>query len=149
MADPTQSERHASEGAAYRWAMRTSAASLVVLAIIGVVAAGAMRGSSGIWGALAGVGLAAVAALVTQAAMLMGYTRPPQVFASIVGGSWLAKMVVILGGMLALSSVDGVDRPSFGIVALVSIAVTLGIDVIAVRRARIPYAVPGSSSQES
>ena len=149
MAEPTETDRLGPEGSAYRWALRVSALSLGVLAVAGAVVAGAMRGSSGVWGALAGVGLAALAALVTQGAMVIGYRRAPHVFASIVGGSWLAKMVVILVGMLALSRVDGVDRPSFGIAALVGIAVTLGIDVLAVRRARIPYALPGSKSQDS
>ena len=137
------------EGDAYWWALRVSAASLVALAIVGGTVAGLVRGSGGLWGALAGAGLSALAALVTQGAMVMGYKKAPQVFASIVGGSWLAKMVVIVGGMLALSSVASVDRASFGIVALAGIIGTLVIDLLAVRKARIPYTKADSKSTDS
>jgi hypothetical protein len=142
-------DRTAAEGAAYRWALRTSAISLAVLAVAGVATAAAVRGADGAWGALVGVALAAVAGLVTQVAMVYGYRREPLVFASIVGGSWLAKMAVILVGMLALSGVSGIDKASFAIAALIGIVVTLGIDVMAVRAARIPYANTGSNSAES
>ena len=149
MAETAENDRNATEGAAYRWALRASVISLGVLAIAGAVVAGAMRGGAGMWGALAGVGLATIAALVTQGAMVMGYRRAPHVFASIVGGAWLAKMVVIVVGMLALSRVDGVDRPSFGVVAFLGIVVTLGIDIVAVRKARIPYVISSSDSEDS
>ncbi len=149
MAERIEAETKSAEGDAYWWALRVSAVSLTVLAIVGVTAAGLVRGSGGFWGAIAGAGLAALAALTTQGAMVMGYKKAPHVFASIVGGSWLAKMVVIVGGMLALSSVSDVDRPSFGIVALAGIMGTLAIDLIAVRRARIPYAISGSNSRDA
>ncbi len=89
MAEPMETERHSAEGAAYKWALRVSAISLAVLALVGAVVAGILQGSSGVWGVLAGGGLAALAGLVTQGAMLAGYRRPPHIFASIVGGSWL------------------------------------------------------------
>lgn len=149
MTEHIDSDKSAAEGDAYWWALRVSALSLGVLAIVGGAVAWFVRGGGGVWGAIAGVGLAALAALVTQGAMVVGYRKPPQVFASIVGGSWLAKMVVIVGGMLALSSVEAIDRPSFGVVALAGIAATLVIDLFAVRKARIAYIVPGSNSEGS
>lgn len=149
MTERIETEASAAEGDAYWWALRTSAVSLGALAIGSSVLAGILRGGPGVWGALAGAGLAAVAALVTQGSMVMGYRRAPQVFASIVGGSWLAKMLVIVVGMLLLSRVSGIDRPSFGVVAVVGVVLTLGIDVLAVRKARIPYAKPGSNSKDS
>lgn len=149
MAEHIEAESRSAEGEAYWWALRVSAVSLAALAIIGGTVAGLVEGSGGLWGAIAGAGLAALGALVTQGAMVVGYKRAPHVFASIVGGSWLAKMVVIVGGMLALSTVSGVDRASFGIVALVGIMGTLAIDLLAVRKARIPYVNPESNSTDS
>src|SRR5512133_2575762 len=137
VAERLEAESNPAEGEAYWWALRASAVSLAALAIVGGTVAGVVRGSAG---------LAALAALVTQGAMVVGYKKAPHVFASIVGGSWLAKMVVIVGGMLALGKVSSIDRPSFGIVALVG---TLTIDLAAVRKARIPYAIPGSNSTDS
>ncbi len=149
MAERIDAHTNSAEGDAYWWALRVSAVSLAALAVVGGTTSGLARGSGGLWGAIAGAGLAAIAALVTQGAMVMGYKKPPHVFALIVGGSWLAKMVVIVGGMLALSSVSGVDRASFGIVALAGIMGTLAIDLIAVRKARIPYAISGSNSMDA
>ena len=149
MTDTTDNHTTDAEGDAYRWALRVSAMSVAALAVVGAVVAGLVRGGEGVWGAVAGAALAALGALVTQAAMVVGYRRPAQQFASIVGGSWLVKMVVILGGMLALTRVAGIDRPSFGAVALAGIVATLGIDLIAVRKARIPYAATGSKSGAS
>lgn len=149
MVERSEAETPSAEGDAYWWALRVSALSLAALAIVGATSAGLVRGSAGLWGAIAGAGLAALAALVTQGAMVVGYKKAPHVFASIVGGSWLAKMSVILVGMLVLSRVSGIDRPSFGVVALVGIIVSLGIDVMAVRKARVPYALPSSNPENS
>ena len=149
MVERIKAEVASAEGDAYWWALRVSTVSLAALAVVGATAAGLVRGSGGLWGAIAGAGLAALAALVTQAAMVMGYKKAPHVFAAMVGGSWLAKMVVIVGGMLALNSVSGVDRASFGIVALLGVMGTLVIDLFAVRKARVPYADQGSKPLDS
>lgn len=149
MTERIETAANAAEGAAYWWALRMSAVVLVALAVVSSVVAGLTRGGAGVWGALAGAGLAALAAIVTQGSMVMGYRRAPQVFASIVGGAWLAKMFVIVVGMLLLSRVSGIDRPSFGVVAVAGVVLTLGIDVLAVRKARIPYTKLGSNTSNS
>ncbi len=147
MAEHIETDPHSAEGDAYRWALRASALSLAVIAITGTVVAGMLRGGPGVWGAVAGVGLAAVGALVTQVAMVVGYRRSPNMFASIVGGSWLAKMFIIVIGLLVLTGVSGLDRPSFGVVAMLGVVVTLAIDVFAVIKARVPYVIPMSKSK--
>lgn len=132
------------EGAAYRWALRTTAFVLAGIAVLGAVIGALAVGAAGVWGALAAVAVAALSGLVTQGAMALGYRKEPHVFATYVGGSWLAKIVLIAGGLLSLAQVDAVDRRTFGIVALAGIGATLVIDLLAVRRARISYT--GSSS---
>lgn len=149
MDDHIEPSAQAAEGEAYWWAIRATAVSLGVVAVLGAAVAGMVSGAPGVWGAVTGAALAALAALVTQGAMVWGYRRAPQIFAAIVGGSWLAKMVVIVVGMLLLSRVSTIDRPSFGVVAVVGIVVTLGIDVLAVRKARIPYTTARSTSQDA
>ncbi len=149
MAESIDTDKHSAEGNAYRRALRMSSVSLGALAIVGTVVAGMVRGTPGVWGAVAGIGLASVGALVTQIAMVVGYRRDPNVFVSIVAGSWLAKMFVIVVGLLLLSDVSGLDRPSFGVVAMLGVVVTLGIDVFAVVKARVPYVIPMSKSKDS
>jgi len=142
-------EAHAAEGAAYTWALRATAVVLGAIAVIGVAVGALVVGAPGVWGALAGVAVAAVSAVVTQGAMVLGYRKEPHVFATYVGGSWLAKMVVIVVGLLALAQVDALDRHTFGIVAVVAVIATLMVDVQAVRRARIPYTQSGTDQGHS
>jgi hypothetical protein len=132
------------EARTYRWALAATGVSLAVLAVASVVAGVAWRGADGAWAALAGVALAAISGMVTQGAMMVGHRREPTVFAGIVAGAWLAKMFVIVIGVLALSRVAAIDRPTFGIVVLVGVTATLVVDVIAVKRGRVSYT--GSSS---
>lgn len=133
-----------SESHAYRWALSATGIVLAVIGVVSVAVAASVRGTDGIWSALAGVAVAAVSGMVTQAAMIVGHRREPLVFVSIVAGAWLAKMFVIVLGLLSLGSMEGIDRGTFGTVTLVGVGATLAIDLFAVRRARISYT--GSSS---
>ncbi|MBC7297487.1 MAG: hypothetical protein H5T82_01135, partial [Demequina sp.] len=133
-----------SESRAYRWALVATGIVLAVIAVASVVVAAAWRGADGVWSALAGVAVAAVSGMVTQAAMIAGHRRDPIVFAGIVGGAWLAKMFVIVIGLLLLGRIEGIDRGTFGTVTLVGVGATLAIDLFAVRRARISYAKSSS-----
>lgn len=142
--DTGQSESHA-----YRWALVATGIVLSVIAVVGVALAAALRGADGVWSALAGVAVAAVSGMVTQVAMIAGHRREPLVFASIVAGAWLAKMVVIVIGLLLLGSIEGIDRGTFGTVTLVGVGATLAIDLCAVRRARISYTEPSSGGGRS
>lgn len=133
----------AHESAAYRWALKASAIALAAIAAMGAGIGAVVIGADAVWAALAGAAVAGVAALVTQVAMIVGHSKQPHVFASIVGGSWLAKMVVIVAGIALLSRVDGLHRGTFGIVAMVCVGATLVVDLQAVRRARISYTGTG------
>ncbi len=133
-----------SESHAYRWALSATGIALAVIAAVSVAVAAAVRGTDGVWSALAGVAVAAVSGMVTQGAMIVGHRRDPMVFASIVAGAWLAKMFVIVIGVILLGRMEGIDRGTFGTVTLVGVGATLAIDMFAVRRARILYI--GSSS---
>ncbi len=87
--------------------------------------------------------------MVTQVAMIVAHRADPVAFASIVAGSWLAKMLVIVIGWWCSAQVDGIDRLTFGTVVLVGVAATLAIDLIAVRRARISYTGTSSGGDRS
>lgn len=138
-----------SESHAYRWALSATGIVLAVIAVVSVAVAASLRGADGVWSALAGVAVAAVSGMVTQGAMIVGSRREPGVFASIVAGAWLAKMFVIVLGVLLLSRVESIERGTFGIVILVGVGATLAVDLIAVKRARIPYTGSSSSADRS
>ncbi len=138
-----------SESRAYRWALVATAVALAVTAAVSVAVAAALRGTDGVWSALAGVAVAAVSGMVTQGAMVAGHRRDPLVFASIVAGAWLAKMFIIVIGVILLGRIEGIDRLTFGIVTLVGVGATLVIDLFAVRRARISYTAASSGGGRS
>ena len=127
------------EGGAYRWALRMSVVAVGIVGVVGVVVAGITRGTPGLWGALAGALLGALSGVVTPAAMIAGYRKKPEVFAGIVAGSWLGKMLVIVVGLAIMGRIESVDRVSLAAVVLACVASSLAIDLVAVRKARIPY----------
>jgi len=143
------SDDDGAESRAYRWALGVTGVVLAVIAVVSVAIAAPMRGTDGVWAALAGVAVAAVSGMVTQGAMLIAHRREPTVFASIVGGAWLAKMFVIVIGVILLGRMDGIDRGTFGTVTLVGVSATLAIDLFAVRRARISYTGASSGGDRS
>jgi hypothetical protein len=149
VSERTEIDPYSAEGGAYRWALKMTGIALAVIAAVSVPVVAELRTADAIWSALAGIAVAAVSGMVTQGAMLIAHRREPTVFASIVAGAWLTKMAIIVVGILALSRVPGIDRPSFAGVAMVGILVTVGIDVWAVMKARVPYVIPRSKSKES
>ena len=140
--------RTAEEGA-YRLAMRLTVIAIVVLAVAGVAVGALVGGAAGAWSALAGVVIAGISGIVTQVAMVVGHRREPGIFAAIVAGSWLAKMLVIVVGLLGLDQVKSLDRGTFGTVMLLGVGATLAIDMFAVRRARITYTGTSSGGDRS
>lgn len=142
--DADESEAHA-----YRWALAATGLVLAVIAVVSVAIAASVRGTDGVWSALAGVAVAAVSGMVTQVAMIVGHRREPLVFVSLVAGAWLAKMFVIVLGLISLGRLEGIDRGTFGTVTLVGVGATLAIDLFAVRRARISYTGASSGGDRS
>lgn len=131
----------------YARALRASAVALglVGAAAVGIalaVADGRAAGAAALGGAVA-----ALAGLATPAAMLAGHHRPPAALAGIVAFTWLGKMLVIAGVVVALSRVEGFPREAFGLTLLAGVATSLVVDVWAVRRTRVPYVDPGSNSR--
>lgn len=142
-------EKLEAEGAAYRWALRANAVTVGVIAVVGVTVAASLRGGHGALGAVLGAALGGLSGLVTPAAMMIGYRKKPEVLASIVAGSWLAKMIVVVAGLALLGGVESLHRVSFAAVVFACVVGTLVVDVLAVRKARIPYVDSGSAGPTS
>ena len=130
----------------YRTALRRSAVALVVLGALGAGVGALIDGPAGAVAALVGAGVAALGAIPTQVAMLVGHTRSPQALAGIVGFAFLGKMLIVIVALLVLQGIDGFNRPTFAVVTITCLVVTLAIELHALRRARIPYVDPGTRS---
>ena len=128
----------------YRRALRVTAIGLAALAIIGLPVGWLVDGGAGLLAAEVGVGVAALAGITTQAAMMVGHRRTPHMMAAIVLGSWLLKMIIIVIVLLVLQGVDGFHRGLFAVFMLVGVFGTIAADLWAVRASRVPYVDPSS-----
>ncbi len=130
----------------YRSAIRVTVIVLVAIAVIGAAIAWLIVGPEGAVAALVGAVVAAIGAIPTQVSMLIAHRKPPHVMAGIVAFSWLGKMAVIIIALLLLQGVEGFHRGAFAATAVTGIIASLAVDVAVMRKARIPYADPGTSS---
>ena len=129
----------------YRTAIRLSALTLGGIAVVGAAVGWLVAGADGAIAAVVGAAVAALGAIPTQYAMLVGHRRPPHELAAIAAFSWLGKMALILVALMVLQRIDSFHRPMFAATVLAGLVATLAIDLVTMRRARVPYVEPDRS----
>lgn len=140
-AEPTAAD------AVFRRALRDTVLLLVALTVLGVLVGALVSGVPGVWGALIGVGLAAVFSGTTVLAMLRTTHSAPQVMAGVVMGTWLAKVLVVIVALALLRGLDFYSAPVLaGVLALGAIGSAL-LDYRAVSTGRVPYVEPGDGGR--
>ena len=133
--------------AVFRRALRDTVLLLVALTVLGVLVGALFAGLAGVWGALIGVGLAAVFSGTTVIAMLRTTHTSPQVMAGVVMGTWLAKVLVVIVALALLRGLDFYSAPVLaGVLALGAIGSAL-LDYRAVSTGRVPYVEPGAGGR--
>lgn len=122
-----------------------SAAATALLAIVGAVVGYLVAGWPGLSSALVAVLLAAVFLGLTGASILIAnrwYGDPlyvPIFFGAVMGG-WLVKFVVFLVVLFVLRGQPWLQPGVFLIALILSVLVSLAIDVVVMTRLRIPHA---------
>lgn len=96
-------------------------------------------GESGLWGALLASILAGSFFAVTAAVAALTADLDVQYLGFAVLGSWLLKIVVLLGALFWLRGQDFYDRPIFFITLLLETVVLLVLEAVLVTRAPVPY----------
>jgi len=132
------------EAAGYRWALRASALALVILAVVAVGASALWRGWPGAVAALVGVALVAVVTLTTPMVMLKAHTLPAATMAAWVGFSWLAKMALLLVAVVIIRDIEGFEKVPFALTIAVGVLTSVTLDLVAMRRARVPHVDPST-----
>jgi len=112
------------------WAILT-----VALSAIGFL----VSGESGVWGALLASVLAGSFFAVTGMVAALTANLDVQYLGFAVLGSWLLKIVVLLGALFWLRGQDFYDRPIFFITLLLETVVLLVLEAVLVTRAPVPY----------
>ena len=112
------------------WAFLT-----VALSAIGYL----VSGEPGVWGALLASVLAGSFFAVTGIVAALTANLDVQYLGFAVLGSWLLKIVVLLGALFWLRGQDFYDRPIFFITLLLETIVLLVLEAVLVTRAPVPY----------
>lgn len=129
----------------FRRGLKWSAIAIAAVAVIGCLIAYLVSGVPGFWSALAGVGLAAVFGLGTQAVAVLTVRKEPLFFAGAVMVSSMAKILLLIVAAMIAQSIEALVRPAFGATLLAGSIAAIIIDIIVFQRGRIPYVDPHRS----
>ncbi len=102
----------------------------------------ATQGSSGFWGSAIGAIVAGVFFSVTALVALATSNMGPDKLGFVVLGSWLLKIIVLMGVLAWLRNQDFYSRPFFFGVLVIQTMVLLVLEAIMLTRAKVPYVEP-------
>ena len=117
---------------------------LVSLALVPVAALGGLlaAGQRGALGAALGCLVPAFVLLITWTAAELSARRSATAFAGALMASYLVKLVVVGVLLSVLRDVDGADRTSLGVAAVVGLLVALVVEARVITSTRAPYVEP-------
>jgi hypothetical protein len=117
---------------------------LALAAFVPLAGAGGwlLDGRDGAVGALLGCLVPASVLLITWGAAELGARRSAQAFAALLLGSYLVKLVVVLGLLALLRGAHGVSSVAAGLAAVAGLCVALVVEALVVTRTRAPYVEP-------
>lgn len=111
---------------------------VAALAVIGSVVGYLVAGTPGVWGALMGAGIAALFMVGTVVTMMLTADKPLPVATAAGVGGWIVKMVVLFVVLLLVRGREFYSPGVFFLVLVLAIVGSLGIEMAAVLRARVP-----------
>lgn len=107
-----------------------------------------LAGGPGLWGAVIGMAIPVAFFSITAAVALWTARVRVELLGVAVLGSWLLKLVVLIGVLVVLRDADFYSRPALFAALLVGTAGYLVLEAIVVTRTRVPYVEPVPSSSE-
>ena len=122
-----------------RAAARHGVLGLAALTVAAAVIAGLVVGAPGVWAALLGAAVGGGFVLFTVAVVLGTARSEPTTMAAVLLGSWLLKLVVLIGVLAVLRRFDFYDRTTFGVVILAAAVGLLALETRAIVRTRAVY----------
>ena len=123
-------------------AVRAGLGALLLLVPLAVLVGWLASGRPGLLGALLGATVPAVVLLVTWGAVEIGRRRSPQAFAALLMGSYVVKLVAVVGLLALLSRVEDASRTVLGLTAVAGLLVAVAVEGLVITRTRVPYVEP-------
>lgn len=126
-------------------ATRAARAGLIAwagLTALGMLLGYVIVGTSGLWGSSLGAVVAGAFFAVTAVVALKTTKVGPDQLGFVILGSWLLKIVILMGVLAWLRTQDFYSRPFFFAVLLIQTMVLLVLEATILTRAKVPYVEP-------
>ena len=133
------------EVSAKQAATRAARAGLIAwagLTALGMLLGYVIVGTSGLWGSSLGAVVAGAFFAVTAVVALKTTKVGPDQLGFVILGSWLLKIVILMGVLAWLRTQDFYSRPFFFAVLLIQTMVLLVLEATILTRAKVPYVEP-------
>lgn len=120
-------------------ALKLGSGALVVLTIVSLAAWGAARDLPGIWGVLLGAAIGGSFVLLTVLSVLATANTTPSTTMAVVLGSWLVKLLVLIGLLMWLRTMDFYDTPALAVTMIAALVVVLATEVWGIMTTQAMY----------
>jgi len=120
-------------------ALKLGTGALVALTIVSLAAWGAARDLPGIWGVLLGAAIGGSFVLLTVVSVLATANTTPSTTMAVVLGSWLVKLLVLIGLLMWLRTMDFYDTPALAVTMIAALVVVLATEVWGIMTTQAMY----------
>ena len=114
----------------------------LIITAIGIFIGDAVDGSAGFWGSALGAIVAGLFFSVTAVIAVTTTKMGPDKLGFVILGSWLLKIVILMGVLAWLRTEDFYSRPFFFAVLVIQTMVLLALEAVILTRAKVPYVDP-------
>ena len=114
----------------------------LIITVIGIFIGDAVDGSAGFWGSALGAIVAGLFFSVTAVIAVTTTKMGPDKLGFVILGSWLLKIVILMGLLAWLRTEDFYSRPFFFAVLVIQTMVLLALEAVILTRAKVPYVDP-------
>lgn len=118
-------------------AAKWGAVAIAVITVVSLALWGNFRGTEGLWGVLIGAAIGGGFVLATVGVVLLTSNTTPQTTMIVMLGSWLIKIVVVLGILLVLRNMDFFDHTAMGVTVLLALVVGLFSETVGIITTRV------------
>jgi|688.fasta_scaffold13763_7 hypothetical protein len=121
----------------------------LLITVLGIGFGYYLDGSAGLWGSSLGALLAGLFFAVTAVVAIKTTKVGPDLLGFIILGSWLLKIIFLMGALAWLRAQDFYSRPFFFAVLLAQTIVLLILEASILTRAKVPYVEPNLAPTKS
>lgn len=120
-------------------ALKLGGWALIALTVVSLAIWGGLRDLPGIWGVLLGSAIGGGFVLLTVVSVLLTSNTTPATTMTVVLGSWLVKLLVLMGLLAWLRTMTFYDTTAFAVTVIAALVVVLATEVWGIMTTRTLY----------